>query len=83
MLPVTEERPLRPRKVLLTADTVGGVWTYALDLARGLSDRGVPVVLATLGPKPDAVQLAAAAEVPGLALRTLDQPLYWLARSED
>lgn len=83
MLPVTEERPVHPRRVLLTADTVGGVWTYALDLARGLSDHGVVAVLATLGPEPDAVQRAAAAEVPGLSLRTLDQPLDWLARSEN
>lgn len=83
MLPVSEERPVRPRRVLLTADAVGGVWTYALDLARGLSASGVPVVLATLGPKPDAVQLSAAAEVRGLTLRALEQPLDWLARSED
>ena len=28
-----------PRRVLITADAVGGVWTYALDLARGLAAR--------------------------------------------
>ncbi len=36
-------------KVLLTADTIGGVWTYALDLARGLSTHGVEIALATMG----------------------------------
>lgn len=36
-------------KVLLTADTIGGVWTYALDLARGLSMHGVEIALATMG----------------------------------
>jgi glycosyltransferase involved in cell wall biosynthesis len=37
------------RRVLMTADTVGGVWTYALDLARGLAREGVEVALATMG----------------------------------
>jgi glycogen(starch) synthase len=36
-------------KVLMTADTVGGVWTYALALARALEPHGVDVVLATMG----------------------------------
>ena len=45
---MTENVPL-PRKVLMTADTVGGVWTYALELARGLAERGVEVALATMG----------------------------------
>lgn len=40
-----------PRCVLMTADTVGGVWTYALELCRGLGERGVHVVLATMGAK--------------------------------
>lgn len=35
--------------VLMTADTVGGVWTYALDLCRALSPHGVHVTLATMG----------------------------------
>ena len=37
-------------KVLLTSDTVGGVWTYALELSRGLHDLDVEVVLAAAGP---------------------------------
>jgi glycosyltransferase involved in cell wall biosynthesis len=35
--------------VLLTADTVGGVWTYALELADALADREVEVTLAAMG----------------------------------
>ncbi len=38
-----------PRRVLMTAESTGGVWAYALELARGLSDRGVEVALATMG----------------------------------
>ncbi|HYO60185.1 MAG TPA: glycosyltransferase family 1 protein, partial [Archangium sp.] len=33
----------------MTADTVGGVWTYALELCRALAGDGVQVELATLG----------------------------------
>jgi glycosyltransferase involved in cell wall biosynthesis len=36
-------------RVLLTTDCVGGVWTYSLDLARGLRSGGAEVVLATMG----------------------------------
>jgi glycogen synthase len=42
----------RPRKILMTADTVGGVWTYALELIRALGESGdIRVVLATMGAK--------------------------------
>jgi glycosyltransferase involved in cell wall biosynthesis len=36
-------------KVLMSADTIGGVFTYAVDLIAGLSERGVQVVLVTFG----------------------------------
>jgi glycogen(starch) synthase len=36
-------------RILMTADTVGGVWPYALDLCRGLARYGVEVALATFG----------------------------------
>lgn len=52
--------PWTPRRVLMTADTVGGVWTYALDLATALSRRGIEVVMATMGRPLDQVQRAAA-----------------------
>ena len=39
----------RPRHVLMTADTVGGVWSHALELAAALGERGVRVSLATMG----------------------------------
>lgn len=43
-------------RVLMTADTVGGVWTYALDLCRALEPHGVKVALATMGRMPSAAQ---------------------------
>jgi len=36
-------------KILMTTDTVGGVWNYALQLTRALLPRGVDVHLATMG----------------------------------
>jgi len=38
------------RHVLMTVDAVGGIWTYAVDLARALGERGVRVSLALMGP---------------------------------
>lgn len=36
-------------KALMTADTVGGVWSYAIELAGAMAQRGVDVALATMG----------------------------------
>jgi glycosyltransferase involved in cell wall biosynthesis len=59
-------------RVLLTADSVGGVWQYALDLARALAPLGLEAVVAHMGPPPSAAQHAEAAGVrvieTGLAL---------------
>jgi glycogen synthase len=38
-----------PQRVLMTADPLGGVWTYALELALSLEGSGVEVMLATMG----------------------------------
>lgn len=72
---------MTPRHVFMTADAVGGVWTYAVDLASGLAGHGVRTTLAVLGPAPDAEQRRAAAAVPGLNLIHADLPLEWLALS--
>jgi len=66
-------------RVLITADAVGGVWQYSLDLARGLSRLGVSTVLAILGPSPSAEQRDSAATVPGLLLVDTGLALDWLA----
>ncbi len=63
----------------MTADAVGGVWTYALDLARGLAREGVETVLAVMGPGLDDAKHREAATVPGLALVETGLQLDWLA----
>ena len=48
------------RRVLMTADGVGGVWQHAVDLSGGLTQRGIEVTLAVMGPPLDAAQRAEA-----------------------
>jgi glycosyltransferase involved in cell wall biosynthesis len=73
MLRVSETPPAR---VLMTVDAVGGVWRYALDLARGLRGLGTEVVFAGFGPAPEAAQRA---EAEGVAdLRWTGLPLDWM-----
>ncbi len=66
-------------RVLLTADAVGGVFTYALTLAEALARRGTQTVLALLGPPASAAQVERARAVPGLTLVETGLPLEWLA----
>jgi glycosyltransferase involved in cell wall biosynthesis len=66
----------------MTADAVGGVWPYAIDLSRSLAPHGVEATLAVLGPAPTAEQRATAAAVPGLRLLETALPLEWLADSK-
>ncbi len=47
-------------KILMTADAVGGVWTYALELAGALRQDGCEVIIATMGAPPSPAQRAAA-----------------------
>ncbi len=68
-----------PGSVLVTADAVGGVWRYAVELSRGLALRGCQVVLAVLGPAPNAAQQAEVEEARGVELVTTGLPLDWLA----
>jgi len=65
----------------MTADAVGGVWSYALDLAQGLSAHGVRTTLAVLGPPPQPDQAAAAAAVPGCEVVVTGLRLDWTATS--
>lgn len=68
-----------PRRVLMTADAVGGVWQYSLELARGFAARGIETVLAVLGPAPSTLQLSEAAGIDGLRVIPTQLPLDWTA----
>ncbi|HEY6916437.1 MAG TPA: glycosyltransferase family 4 protein [Allosphingosinicella sp.] len=66
-------------RVLITADAVGGVWQYSLDLALGLTQLGIQPIVAVLGPSPDESQREAAADIEGLKLIDTGLPLDWLS----
>lgn len=66
------------RRVLLTCDTVGGVWTFALELAQGLAASGIDVLLASLGGMPSSEQRAAASRIRPVRLVSSDFKLEWM-----
>jgi glycosyltransferase involved in cell wall biosynthesis len=70
--------PRRRVRVLMTTDTVGGVWTYASTLAKALCRRGLEVSLVTVGPEPRRDQLTAITGIRGLTLETTDLALEWI-----
>ncbi|HEY4087996.1 MAG TPA: glycosyltransferase family 4 protein [Bryobacteraceae bacterium] len=68
------------QRVLMTADTVGGVWTFALELARGLAAHGVEVILAAMGGFPSDEQRREAASLANLRLLASSYRLEWMER---
>jgi glycogen synthase len=67
-----------PARVLMTTDTVGGVWTYAIDLARALRDEGVEVALATMGGLTSAEQRRDGYDAASLGFFESDYRLPWM-----
>jgi glycosyltransferase involved in cell wall biosynthesis len=65
-------------KILMTADAVGGVWSYALELARALAPSGVEIVLATMGPLPNAAQREEAARCRNVRVESSEFRLEWM-----
>lgn len=72
-----------PRRVLMTADAVGGVWTYAVDLIRTLEHAGVRVTLATMGPEPDGSQRRELARLTDADLEVSSFRLEWMSEPWD
>jgi glycogen synthase len=70
-------------RILLTADTLGGVWTYALELAKALGERGVRVALATMGAPLTAQQRAQLRALPQVRLFESAWKLEWMQGAWD
>ncbi|MFP4597927.1 MAG: glycosyltransferase family 4 protein [Persicimonas sp.] len=64
--------------ILMTTDTIGGVWTYAMELVGGLCARGVDVTLAAMGEEPSERQAAEAGAIDGLELEARAYRLEWM-----
>lgn len=75
-------------RVLMTADAVGGVWTYCLELADALLEHDVEVTLAVMGPPPGPAQRVeldrsgVAAELAPYALEWMPDPWEDVADAE-
>ena len=70
-------------RVLMTADAVGGVWTYTLTLIRSLAPFGVQVTLAVLGPPPSGDQLRDLLTLSNVDWCHHPGPLEWMPGGAD
>lgn len=69
--------------LLITTDTVGGVWTYTRELVAEMSRRGVRVTLVSFGEIPAPEQTAWMEGVAGLDYRPTAFRLEWMRDSEE
>ncbi|WP_230407268.1 glycosyltransferase [Pontibacter cellulosilyticus] len=67
-----------PSKILMTADTVGGVWNYSLELVRALAPFKTEVALATMGARLTEEQRRQADEIDNLTVYESEYKLEWM-----
>ena len=75
-------------RVLMTTDTVGGVWTYSRELTEGLLERGCAVMLMSMGRLPTAEQAGWAKDAASrwgerFGYEPTELPLEWMQAGED
>lgn len=68
--------------ILITTDTIGGVWTYTRELVTGLVRRAVDVTLVSFGNIPTAEQVRWMEGLPRLDYRPTGFRLEWMQDSE-
>ncbi len=66
-----------PMTILMTADTIGGVWTYCIELARALAAHDIRVVVATMGAPLSNSQQQEAAQAK-IQVEASDWKLEWM-----
>jgi glycogen synthase len=64
--------------VLMTADTIGGVWTYTRELVTQLSRRGIKISLVSFGQIPTAAQSEWIEDLPGVSFHPTAFRLEWM-----
>ena len=69
-----------PPKMLMTADTVGGVWSYTVGLCA--SQPEIRFVVATMGPRPRQSQRKQISQLDNVVLEESDYRLEWMADSD-
>ena len=70
-------------RILMTTDTVGGVFDYCLELIRGLQAYDVEVTLASLGPRPRTHQWDALRRLDNVEVYVHEGRLEWMPDCED
>ncbi|MCX2838798.1 glycosyltransferase family 4 protein [Salinimicrobium sp. MT39] len=65
-------------KILMTTDTVGGVWVYSLELCRALAQYDVQVHLVAMGAWPSPAQQVEAGEISNVTFYKSDFKLEWM-----
>ena len=68
--------------ILITADTVGGVWTYTRELVAGLLAQGHRVTLVSLGAMPQPEESARLRSLPGLEYFPTSFRLEWMPQAQ-
>jgi glycogen synthase len=71
------------KHILMTADTVGGVWNYSLELAKALGEHGVEISLATMGARISPQQRSEAAKIDNLRIYESNFKLEWMPEPWD
>lgn len=67
-----------PLKILMTADAVGGVWQYSLDLIEPFVKRSAEILLATMGPRPDEAKKERLGAFERVTVCESDYKLEWM-----
>ena len=67
-----------PSRILMTDDTIGGVWSYCMELARSREWKDIRICLATMGAKLSASQRAEVAQLENLELVESSFKLEWM-----
>jgi len=65
-------------KLLMTTDTIGGVWNYCMDLCAALEDAGVSIALASMGRPVSADQYEQLVSLPHVELFESHYRLCWM-----
>jgi glycogen synthase len=68
--------------VLITSDTVGGVWTYTQELVSGLAGAGHRITLVSFGKLPATHQAEWLKALPGIDYRPTEYRLEWMEVAE-
>ncbi|HEX5236786.1 MAG TPA: glycosyltransferase family 4 protein [Silvibacterium sp.] len=74
-------------RILMTTDTVGGVWTFTQELATGLLQRGCTLVLVSFGRSPSLAQQEWTEEITRIwpnsfRYKASEAPLEWMRNNE-